>query len=162
MIFRIACGLLLTAFCSAQTPHIATQALSLKITTQQDTFKAGSPIILTVIETNISDHDILYSTVGHRRPFKLHIRDSKGAPVRETQEGMKADGTDPNRKPFVGSVFPPFALHPGKTIQHNIVLSKEYDLDKLGTYTIQAIEHDPSSHTTVKSNKLTITITPLG
>jgi len=53
-------------------------------------------------------------------------------------------------------------LQPGESVSYFAPISEWYDLSGPGKYTIQVLQHvssDPSS-AVVKSNKITVTITP--
>jgi hypothetical protein len=60
---------------------------------------------------------------------------------------------------FMGSIITYF-LKPGETIKDGLTLNRLYDLTKPGKYTIQCQRFDEESNSWVKSNKITITVTP--
>jgi hypothetical protein len=123
--------------------------------------------MLSVAITSTSDHDVFRASA----PMPLTVLDREGKPVPETRYGMKLHGTEP--RPVVPEVGPPVGhlggfgsfvgwppLHPGETLKggRRSDLSREYDLSKPGTYTIQAREWQLPGHLTVESNVLTVTV----
>jgi hypothetical protein len=132
---------------------------SVTIDTPEATVTVGLDVKLKVIFTNNTGKDIHYSAGGPARSgpaFDINVRDAEGNPVPETLYGLKLHGKDPH--PWSGSVFSA-TLHPGKTIEEEVSLSKEFDLSKPGKYTVQVQEKNPVFQT-VKSNVLTITVVP--
>jgi hypothetical protein len=99
---------------------------------------------------NTGDKDICHIG-GGMRDFILEVRDSSGNRVAETPYGQAANGAN-------GSTFCAL-VHPGDSIQGSAFLNKEFQLDKPGNYTAQAIRRN-SSTTFIKSNIVAITITP--
>jgi hypothetical protein len=160
---------------SAQTVPITEPAFfSVTISTPGSEVKTGSVVELTVTTKNISAQNIYHGFVAGGPPgrsVEIDLRDSGGNPVLETPYGRKAHGKD--RRPWSGSSFVErVLLKPGETFDEKVDLSKEYDLSRAGTYTIQVQRSDLvsdeqlKSHSkmgianTVKSNKITITVTP--
>jgi hypothetical protein len=152
--------------------QLAQPLYTITISTPESVIKVGSEVRLDVTTKNVSNQTIymFFSTAPGRDP-EIHLRDSKGNPVLETPYGQKVHGTDPNRRPFSGSVFGyQETLKPGETFEEKLNLSEEYDLSKPGEYTIQVRRHDVLSEDDlksksrtvafVKSNTITITITP--
>lgn len=164
---RSLCGigvLLLTlgALASAQVQEpIAIPPFTITISTPQSTVKLHSAVTLIITMVNASDHDIYYD-VGSgagvsERIFRTVVIDCDGNPAQETAYGMKVHGTEPNQ--HGGSAFGGrFPVKPGGTVKEEVVLSKEFNLDKPGQYTIQAEHTDPESRVSVKSNVITVTV----
>ena len=140
---------------SAQVAQSAKPPFTLDIEVSRNEAKIGSVNLLEAHWTNTSHHNLFFAVGGLGRATKLEVLNSEGKQVQETPNGRKAQGKDTE---FVGSVFRA-TLQPGKTQTDEIDVSKEYDLSKPGRYTIQAQRWDDESHTNVKSNTITITLT---
>jgi hypothetical protein len=159
---------------SAQMPITEPAFFSVTISTPGSEVKIGSTVELTITTKNISAQNIYHGFVAGGPPGRsvdIDLRDSGGNPVLETPYGRKAHGKD--RKPWSGSSFVERVLvKPGETFDEKVDLSKEYDLSRAGTYTIQVQRSDLVSNeqlkshakmgigNTVKSNTITITMTP--
>ena len=158
---------------SAQTVPITEPAFfSVTISTPGSEVKTGSAVELTITTKNISAQNIYHIVTAGGPPgrsLQIDLRDSGGNPVLETPYGRKAHGKD--RGPWHGSSFVERVLvKPGETFDEKVDLSKEYDLSRAGTYTIQVQRSDlvsdeqRKSHSKmianiVKSNTITISVT---
>src|SRR5258706_741466 len=144
---------------TAQVAQPEKPPFTITISTPQVTVKAGLDVRLKVTMMNTSDRDINY-TVGTGPIIDIDIRDAGGKPLSETPDGRKIHGTD--RKvagPGSGTVVR-VPLKPGETLDGESILNQEYDLSIPGKYTIQAVRADPISKNVVKSNTITVTVTP--
>ncbi|MGI0133494.1 MAG: hypothetical protein ACREBW_00850 [Candidatus Micrarchaeaceae archaeon] len=161
--------LLLSGLCGlgfAQKAGSAKPSFTLTISTAKNTFASGANIDLAATQTNTSNHDIYFVVgAGPGGTFGngtwMTVKDSQGNPVAETPFGHEKHGTGPHKHPLGGSVFSGRTLiSPGKSFHYVIHLSKEYDLTRPGTYTVQAKMRDAwtPQYPWVTSNVLTITI----
>jgi hypothetical protein len=152
-------------------PAPAEPKFSLTIKTAQGTVKVGSDVVVEAEMKNISAEDIFYSVLTGRGPgpvpsgFTWEILNSEGKPVPLTEYGLKINQLEPPQGEVGSGGYVPAAgktvfglLGPGKAIVEHRALSKEYDLGKPGKYSIQALRSD--GKTDVKSNTITVTITP--
>lgn len=159
----------LCAVCFAQNATTPKTSFTLTICTAKSTFIIGSEIDLNVTQTNVSNHGIYFvvsmtagESVSHI-PIRTTVFNDKGNHVAETPFGRKVHGEEPHKNFFGGSVASSRTLiPPGKSFHYVIPLSREYDLSRPGTYTVQAKERDAwtPQYPWVKSNILTITIKP--
>jgi hypothetical protein len=147
-------------------PAPAEPKISITIRTAQNAVKVGSDVEVEVKMENISAEDLFYGVPGlfgaGTTSFRWEIRDSKGTAIPMTEYGIKANHLEPPQEgvpPHVdaGSAFAG-TLGPGKSVVQKLALSKEYDLNKPGKYTIQALHFDGKMD--VKSNTITLTVTP--
>lgn len=151
---------------SSQQPRDAKPAFSITLRTRQTVLEVGSPLRVRIAVTNTSDHDIVIGP-----PVQISVLDSEAKPVPETPYGMKVHGTEPRPAPPPevgppqgvpgpgGGGLGPLPMRPGETSRGSSGdLSREYDLSKPGTYTIQAREADFYSGSVVESNVLTVTL----
>lgn len=124
------------------------------------TIKVGSDITLRIRKTNITDHAI--KRLGPENGAfgcTFEVRDSKGNPAhphKSTDKWIRGGGPsfadEPNE----------MGLKPGESIVDYLPVSSWFDLTQPDTYTIQVSQHasnNPKS-AVVKSNKITVTITP--
>jgi hypothetical protein len=162
-------------------PRAKRPAETIAIDVQQGELKIGSPIALRVTMTNVSDHPIYFACelvdgpvfrqVGLRR-MDIEIRDANGEAIAETECGMTIHGrslvqpqvkVDPHTvgKMTAGRKGVAGVLTPGKALLEESDLSREFVLNKPGSYTIQAIDRrgDTDTEQVVLSNKLTVTLT---
>jgi len=119
----------------------------------QDTFKAGSEIALDISVTNTSGHQIEYDPGITSLVFD--VKDAEGKPVPLTPGGQDL------RKQYGighGQVIP---VPQDKTASAGeVIISGLYDLSQPGVYTIQVSRFDSETKTWVKSNTITLTVTP--
>jgi hypothetical protein len=144
---------------AAQGAPPAEPWFSVTISTPEAIVSAGSDVKLKVIFANNTGKDLHYGVGGPGRggpAFDIDVRDSEGKPVPETAYGLKMHGKDPH--PWAGSVFT-VTSGPGKTMEEELILSKEYDLSKPGKYTVQT-QGGKGATRTAKSSVITITVVP--
>jgi hypothetical protein len=149
--------------------------------------KLGEPFQLKLSLTNTSDHAITIVDVTHPvdgpvykkvllRAMDIQVRDAGGNLVAETEYGKTIHGRSlqsppppppepANSQPRPGPVAPKgfgTYLAPGKSVSEESDLTREFDLSRPGTYTVQAIGrgHDFATEKSVTSNTVTFTITP--
>lgn len=119
----------------------------------QVTFKAGSEIALDISVTDTSGHQIEYDPGINTYVFD--VRNAEGKPVPLTPGGQNL------RKQYGighGQVIP---IPQDKTASAGeVIISGLYDLSEPGTYTIQVSRFDDATKTWVKSNTITLTVTP--
>lgn len=149
------CGTLIAFNAAAQS----TPSFTLKASPKNPGFRAGDVVKITIIQTNISDHQVNCDYFGANavnNAYHYDVRDEDGNPV------AKVQWTKP---------VPPLSrylqcsVEPGKSNTNWIYLSNAYKLDKPGKYTIQVSRPDPDTKDSdgkpveVQSNTITITIT---
>lgn len=138
-------------------PPPANTPFSLTIATKESTVRAGSPVLVEVKMENKSDHDLaVYRAVSGDLDqggwvYKVSVRDTKGVEPPQTKfaqsVGVAGSG---------GYV----SLRPEKTLTDRCNVAKLYDLSRPGNYTIQVERLDEQSKAFVKSNTITVTVTP--
>ncbi len=115
---------------------------------------------MNIVMTNTSGKDIHYGqplSVKWAMLFDVHILDGANKLVPETAYGRQLHGTDRNPASLGGSVFSA-QVAPGKTVEQQLMLNKEYEIERPGKYTIQVERFDAVSGITVKSNTITLTV----
>jgi hypothetical protein len=125
---------------------------SLTIATRQDAVRAGSEVTLETFLTNTSNHVVEFDFAVTK--LDLQVRDSRGNLVPLTKDGQELQKQFGARG---GNLVP---VQPGKTERGDILLDRVYDLSQPGTYTIQVHRLDETSKTVVKSNTITLIVTP--
>jgi hypothetical protein len=131
----------------ADNSDITLPRFSLEIKAEKAIAKIGEKLEVEVIMTNTDSEDIFYASP--QRDFSVEMRDEMGRRVAGTPAG--AGFRD-------GSSFAA-RLHPGESIRRFARLDKEFKLDKVGNYFVQATR-GVSETNERKSNSITITIIP--
>ena len=141
----------------------------MSITPELSATKAGSAVWVDVTMENKTDHDIsVYreNTVDQGGfVYKTYVWDEKGAIVPETKFGKRIQDHDTPeervREPYVIVKSGGDAnLKPGQKITDRVEVTKLYFLLHPGKYTIQLQRFDMESKSFLKSNKVTVTVTP--
>jgi len=156
---RVLMALLLIA-ASAGTGGGAQSAapFSITISTDKPTVKAGSDVYVEIRMTNTSNHSVDCTHQSQDfldRSFEYEVRDGsrKLIPKLERNVPLESDGVS-------GS---PRSIKPGETCEaFGGYVSHPYDMSRPGEYTIQVsrrISGNPRDGV-VKSNRITITVTP--
>jgi hypothetical protein len=131
----------------------------------------GGQVVIEVITKNISKYPTNERTADDKRDlqrfFRVDVQDSQGATPPETDFGISVGNRDdvpphfmpwnPTTRrgdPLVPSYFP------GDERSEVIAVNDLYDLSKPGEYTIQVRRWDDETKTWVKSNTLTVAVTP--
>lgn len=142
----------LPAGLSAQEP------LRIVISTRHPVVNPGNPIEMAVKLTNTSQQVIDTSTslnmqTGLDANLDIDIRSTSGVPA------LKKVYKHPELA--AGQAYPGRSLNPGQTLKEDFDLTRAYSL-KPGQYTIQVSWSVPKNlgGGVVKSNKITVTVTP--
>jgi hypothetical protein len=118
--------------------------------------KSGTEAQIKIDLTNTSNHEIrLNSSNGLSGIGEIVIRNENGDSPLSRRGRNVAGGNDL----LVGSDHS-VPVSPGKALTERVVIPKTYDIGQPGRYTVQVQKHDPYSGTVVKSNTITITVTP--
>jgi hypothetical protein len=143
---------------------------SLTIAASAEPVKSGSPVVLTVVTRNTSDHNILLWAESADQEqagsaYQVDIRDAGGAAPADTEFGRNTKArTDIPRNAasatLVGRSGEKFVLKSGEVWKDTITISKLYQLHHSGQYIIHVERFDPATNTMVKSNAITVTVTP--
>ena len=146
----------------------AKASISLSLLSTKNVFKSSSLIRVTVTMTNISNHEIFYWRENADDPsgfeYKIDILKGPSPKSTDTKFGRYFKGReDPAQltpdTPLNGSGGWR-TLKAGDKIIDTVNISKMYDLSQAGSYEIQLRRFDEESKAFVKSNTITITITP--
>jgi hypothetical protein len=159
----------LFAVCAGAPPGVAPEhpatpkpPFSLRIAAVPDVARAGRPVVLRIVLTNKSSHrtDFAYMLTSEGEWYRVDVWDSDGTPVQPNPEPWRRD-IDGRRLRAVHVPSTGIArLEPGHTLRDEYPLSQRFDLTKPGRYTVQASRFDDQTKTWVKSNKITLTVTP--
>jgi hypothetical protein len=154
MFNRLAIAMMSTA-CLAQT---ANGPITIVISSASPIVKGGDGVLIKVQLTNNSAEDLdasanINSAIGVDPNYEYDVRDSKGSEVsrRTYRHSEHVTGH---------AIFR--TLKPGETITDVEPLGRLVDMDKAGKYTVQVSRNVPRNDgaVVVKSNKLTITVSP--
>ncbi len=145
--------------------HALMLPLSIKLSSERTTVKAGSAIWVNAVTTNDSDHRLRIGFLPG--PYEaedfsvtVQVRNSEDRPVGpERLDQHPCDGIPNCRVEFHESRI----LGPGESAMDYFLIDKKYDLSRPGTYTVQVVRRDKATDLsyleTAKSNILTFTVT---
>jgi hypothetical protein len=133
---------------------------SIRIVARQDVVKTGSSIGVVALLTDTTNHKINFIMVnddmGGDNGYIPKVLDDTGNPLPLSKYGQLII-KGPRLQGRSGQI----RLQPGdSTVPHEIILSELYDLTRPGKYTIQMERIDKDSKVHVKSNIITVTVTP--
>jgi hypothetical protein len=168
---RISMGLLLL-FMSRAAPCTASAqgtrpSFSVTISVPQDVVAAGSEVKVKITLKNTSNHDIGIpkSPADDQGGSynKITVRDEEGNLVADNAtiaaRTDKHKGTQSELMNLTMETIILFTVKPGESLKDGIKLSEIYDLSKPGKYSIE-LERTDDTKTVVKSNTITLTVTP--
>jgi prevent-host-death family protein len=143
----------------------ALPGISLEITAIQETVDAGSPVLIKVVLTNISNHDLAMTSDTRGFDFQIEVRDSKGALAPDTRLGYVWNGNAPYVDPAkvspqdLDSSAVYGTLKAGATFTRQLNAAKLYQMNAPGKFTIQVRRRDPANPSMiVKSNIIAVTV----
>jgi hypothetical protein len=162
------CGAALLAFVPSYLAFAssAQHPFSITISTAQNSFKSGSEIRLQVVLTNTSDHSFsIGRAIDGTSPvvagylFEIHVDNEKGNSPPETkyERALRGNGS-PEDLPVSSGIG--MNLSAGQSSKDALAVNKFYDLSEPGKYKIQVQWTNPTSKIVVKSNTITVTVTP--
>jgi hypothetical protein len=142
-------------------------SFSVTLSAERREAKVGSPMPLKLTMTNTSEHDLHLSvrilqakalnyvpvTVRH---IDVELYDSGGNPVPRTDYGKTVRGQCGE----CGGGGTRDDLKPGESLNEEADLTKEFDIKKPGSYTVRAQRMDEDNKLQVKSDLITLTLTP--
>lgn len=155
---RFLIWLLLFGVVPAASPQVSQQPFTITINAKKTEVRAGTPVFIKVVMTNISDHSVEcgeWRSNGLDRAYKYHVTDENGETVPKTIR----------KHPEIGENIEPFPciIQPGKSSKPSGgMLSHLFNFNKPGKYTVRVSRHvssDPKS-AVVRSNTITITVLP--
>jgi len=131
----------------------------------------GGKVAIEVTTKNTSNHWLNERTASDKRDlqrfFRVDVQDSQGGTPPESDFGLSVGNRDnvppkylpgnanPGRGDVAGATY-----NLGEERTQVVSVSDLYDLSKPGQYTIQVRRWDDETKTWVKSNTLTVTVTP--
>jgi hypothetical protein len=154
--------------CAAQCSQPAQGArsvLSIAASPVQPKVKLGSSVLLNVRMTNTSHHDVSVwiENAGGEDQYEVDVRDQKRNLPADTDYGKKRNGHVHlemlKLKDLIGSGAC-ILLKRGKSLVHQVNVSKLYDLRAPGKYFIRVQTADPERPVMLKSNTVRVTVTP--
>jgi hypothetical protein len=125
---------------------------SITIGSPQDTWKVGSNVAITIDIVNTSGQRALFRKAPGQEEGELfmdvEVKDDLGRPLPRKPMGELISG---------GSVQKKF-LKPGEALKDGIVVSKLFDLSRIGKYAIRVQRRDEGTNSVVTSNTITVTV----
>jgi hypothetical protein len=156
--------LIATLLVTQSTDQDKPPAISVTISAASETVKVGSELRIKILITNKSDHEILLGKpagkAGQGEFLNLiEVRDERGNAVPKTRYYRQIRGEEYVPVGVYLSTIG-FSVKPGESMEEEAIVSKLYDLDKVGKYRIQTQHDDPDNKALVKSNTITVTVIP--
>jgi dipeptidyl aminopeptidase/acylaminoacyl peptidase len=138
--------------------NAAGASFSIAISAVEDEVQVRSDARVSITLKNLSDHQIFF---GHRPgrdtpeySFRVEVRNAAGHVVEETAYGREAMQRQESQSPTVDY------LQPGGTVVETAHLTKLVNLSRPGRYTVRVYRKDAESKTVVRSNEITLNVTP--
>jgi hypothetical protein len=148
----------------AKAPQSMKPPFTLNIVPAEPIVKVGSSVFVDATVVNKSNHDISVSSTKDHAGYEypIDVWDEKGATAPETKFGRAQNGHETAEDANEITVFDVGhgTLNPGKALSDRVNVSLLYDLSHPGKYTIQFKRYDEESKSIVRSNKITVTVTP--
>jgi hypothetical protein len=134
----------------------AREYFSLALSTMQESVSTGSEIRLTIKLTNQTNHVISLIDMDQRCDFRVEVRNSRGQPVRETEQKHRFKCADP----VAGKVIQ-IILKPGEQREYLLFLNDLYDMTSPDEYLAEVYRQIPKEmgDGRVKSNTITLRVT---
>jgi hypothetical protein len=135
------------------------QHFSLVISARRATVKSGEPLIMQLIFTNKSKGELATEPWGDVF-FELSVHDARGTPKAPKPEEKKQLPPGEFLVPQRGGPIHFLTREESTTVDFEVAQRFRYFLTEPGKYTFQAHRYDEQSKTDVKSNVITVTVTP--
>lgn len=140
---------------------------TIRIRTSHDSFKSGAEVAVAINLTNTSDKEIFFTGTCAPKAdvngFKVEVDDSHGniAPETNLLRSLRGEPVPKPKELASGTSGPGCGVvPPGHFVNSGFVLNRFYDLTQSGQYKLQVERLDSASKVVVKSNTITLTITP--
>ncbi len=164
-------GITLGANATAQTSLCGNdlgKELSYRLSSPATEVKSGEKVVVTLTETNVSDHTVTIWAENTADPgglvFPIEVRDESGklrtkGHFSRALKGVKdpqyfSPETPVNRS---GRCVP---LRPGESRIYHMELSRLYDIAAPGVYAVNLADHRNGHSAKALSNTVTLTVTP--
>lgn len=148
----------------------AAPQFSLTIIPREPTMSLDSPIPLEIMTKNVSDQRLyLWAEESHHQQagvtYQISVVDENATAPHDTAFGKAAkartDIPSASKAPSLSSGSgETLVLRPGESWIDTINIKTLYEIKKPGDYTIQVERFDPATNTMVKSNTITVSVTP--
>lgn len=155
---------------TAESTPATRPAFSLSLSAKQAQIKVGELIQLVVLLKNTSGN-VIQDYVTHSKlgsvgyGFFMTILDGNGNSPAMTkyyrhQIGQYLPGEQEKDVNDVGGRIDFFPLQPGESVERDVNVQRFYDIEQPGKYQIWVEKIDEKSQIRVKSNTITVTVTP--
>src|SRR5271165_4183531 len=142
---------------------------SIAIGSPQQTWRIGSEVTVTVILTNTSRETVLFRKSFAQDEGELfmdvEVKDDRGNPLPRTkyyrllrQDYSSDFPRQPDEEFIAGGSVHKYFLKPAETLKDQIVVSRLFDLSRVGKYTIRVQRRDQGTKSLVTSNSITVTV----
>lgn len=148
----------------AGSPQSPKASFSIAASVADTTVKLGSDAIVNIVLTNTSDHPIVFEnemTINFNdADYSTVVRNEKGDLIPLTKFGLMLFGDDDHLPKPREVKYVTANLQPGETIKGRISVTKLYNIQAPGQYTVQIERFDEVTKSWSKSNIITLTVTP--
>jgi hypothetical protein len=133
---------------------------TLLISAEQNPVKMGSAVELRTVMKNSTDEDILIWAENGGDQCDIIAKDSVGNSAPETRRGARLHGHRfPDDKELIAGSGAYITIKAGEQREWVQDVSRLYDFNQPGKYTLQARKADAKSGRLVESNVITLTVT---
>jgi hypothetical protein len=161
-------NILLFALFAAFPTSANTPLFSVTLDAPKASLKSGAKLILRVTVTNTSDHNIPFKRTpnpisNEEFRYQIEIRDADGQPAPPSARVRALQGQIRMTEDWHNHAY---WLKPGESYSDDLEITKFYDLDKPGIYTVSVSkdlltrQYPVALESIVKSNAVTITVVP--
>jgi hypothetical protein len=124
--------------------------------------KASTNVLIDVVLTNVSGHDPgISDCILQELNYHIEVSKEDGKSAQLTSFGHQLYVKPIDQSPLMSKMSRAVELlKPGQTVKPTLLASRVYDLSQSGVYKLQVERRIPFTDTFVKSNVITVTVTP--
>lgn len=150
--------------CAAAVKSSSRSSFKITINTAQEVFKQAAKIRVDILLKNTSDKEMTVwrdadNEVGESAGYDIQVFYEKSGVAPETKYHRVLRNEESPTVPLLTSAIARIVA-PGETAKDAMIVNKFYDMRKPGKYRILVQLADPATKIIVKSNVITITVTP--
>jgi len=153
------------AQCAASLDPRKPPVLSITLHAEHDQVPTGSPVPMTILQTNKSDHEVCLGRDVHGSDIVVEATNENGKPATDKRPHYRNGRFDPagatiseiHHHVMGNAVW--ITLKPGETYSYPIDVSQLYDLSKPGRYAVTVELSDAESTTRIRSAPTYVNIT---
>lgn len=145
-------------------PQTSKPRYSITISTAKTTVKRGSELRIQIVQKNTTDKDQMFwveaLAVSHGEyAYLIDVLRSDGKRPARSKYFREVRDDAGNFMPGTAGNGALLSKKPGESVVSSLDLNQLYDLNP-GKYSVQVYQNDNIAHVTVRSNIITVTVTP--